>query len=170
MREAIGASYSPSGRYRHDQERGGFGTYVASIRTDAALVDKVRQAVREAAQGLAKGDVPPGTAARLRAPVLTAITKARDSNTYWQRIIEAEVLRGRPAARHAEAFAKALGSVTDADIAAEARAVFATRSAELAITGKAPATKPGGKSSKAAVSRKIPAGTTTEETAQGVAR
>lgn len=170
VREAIGASYSPSGRYRHDQERGGFGTYVASIRTDAALVDKVRRAVREAAQGLAKGEVPPGTAARLRAPVLNAITKARDSNTYWQRIIEAEVLRGRPAARHAEAFAKALGTVTDADIAAEARAVFATRSAELAITGKAPATKPGGKPSKAAVSRKIPAGTTTEETAQGVAR
>lgn len=133
VREELGAAYSPSARYRHDTALGGFGMFQLSVRTESALLDTVRAATRGVAAELGRAGVAPGTAARLRAPMLAEWSKARAQNRYWQRQLELETRRDRPYLAWAAAYADTLRQITDEDLSREARAVFAQPLAEVAV-------------------------------------
>lgn len=136
VRERLGAAYAPRGMYRHDTEFGGFGMYTATARTDAAAIEAVRDAVRRVASRLARGDVPKGTANRLRGPILTALSTAATSNQHWNGLLTQEARTGRPHLAWSEGFPALLRTVTDADLAREAARAFGTPGAELTVIGE----------------------------------
>ncbi|MCR6631887.1 MAG: insulinase family protein [Magnetospirillum sp.] len=140
VREELGAAYSPSARYRHDVTLGGFGMFQMSVKTENALLDAVRAAARRVAADLARDGVAPGTAERLRAPMVAEWTKARALNRYWQRQVELESLRRLPYLAWAAEQADNLRRVSDEDLSREARAVFAQPLAEIAVVAEAAGT------------------------------
>jgi zinc protease len=157
VRERLGAAYAPRGMYRHDTEFGGFGMYTATARTDAATIGTVREAVRRVADRLARGDVPKGTANRLRGPILTALSTAATSNQHWNGLLTQEARTGRPHLAWSEGFPALLRAVTDADLAREAARAFGTPGADLAVIGE-----------PAAVTASVPSLSATSTTAPGV--
>lgn len=135
VREEMGASYSPSVRYRYDPTLRGYGFYVATIKTDRALVERVRTAATEVVRSLSTAPLPPGTADRLRATAITAAETQRQRNRYWQHVLAQEALRGQPFAAWSAQQTDALRTVSDADLE-EAATALATAPAEIVIAEK----------------------------------
>lgn len=135
VREEMGASYSPSVRYRYDPTSGGYGFYAATIKTDRAFVEPVKTAAVEVARTLAAAPLPPGTADRVRSTAITAAETQRQRNRYWQHVLEQEVLRGEPFAEWNARQIDALRAVSDADLEAAA-AALAARPAEIVVAEK----------------------------------
>lgn len=122
VREEMGASYSPTARYRHDPTLDGYGFYLMSITTDRAHLEQVRAAAKAVARDLA-APLPPGTVETVRATALSASQAARQQNRYWQRLLEQESLRGQPVSDWSALQTAALRDVTDSDLEAAARAL-----------------------------------------------
>lgn len=133
LREDLGATYSPSARYRHDAAFGGFGMVVMAVKTEPALLDEVRAAARAAAASLANEGIAAGTAARLRAPMLAAWKNARRRNEMWSGLLELETLRGLPYAQWNADLPGLLNGLTDDDLAREAKAIFSQPAAEITV-------------------------------------
>lgn len=123
VREEMGASYSPTARYRSDATLGGYGFYLMTITTDRAHLDQVRAAAKAVANTLAAAALPPGTAEKARATALSGGDAARQQNRYWLRLIEQECLRGKPVSDWSAAQTAALRAATDDDLEAAAKAL-----------------------------------------------
>lgn len=135
VREEMGASYSPSVRYRYDPASGGYGFYAATIKAERTFIEPVKAAAAEVAQALSTGALPPGTADRIRATAITAAETQRQRNRYWQYLLEQEVLRGAPVADWSARQIQALRGVTETDIQAAATALAAAP-AEIVVAEK----------------------------------
>lgn len=135
VREGMGASYSPSVRYRYDPTSGGYGFYVATIKTQRTFVEQVRAAAAEVARTLAASTLLPGTADRVRATAITAAETQRQRNRYWQHLLEQEALRGEPFVEWSARQIEALRAVSEADLQAAA-AALATVPAEIVVAEK----------------------------------
>ena len=132
VREEMGASYSPSVRYRYDPRSDGYGFYAATIKTDRAFVEPVKAAAADVARTLSAATLPPGTADRVRAIAITAAETQRQRNRYWQHVLEQEALRGEAFAEWSARQIEALRTVGDADLEAAA-AALAGRPAEIVV-------------------------------------
>ncbi|MDR2726809.1 MAG: insulinase family protein, partial [Deltaproteobacteria bacterium] len=125
LRQKLGITYSPWADYQVAEVGTGFAMYRAMISTDVAQCEAARKALDEVMADLARNGVNADQLERIRPPLLTGWKTARGTNSYWLSLLLREYLTGQPHADWNDAIPELIGSVTKADLDAEAAAAFA---------------------------------------------
>lgn len=138
VREKLGASYSPSARYRVG-DLTGYGLYIIKIGTQPDKVSILREAVDKTVAGLTEGNITPEELNKMRKPMLTGLKRMLDSNSTWMNLLNRTARRDLPYFAWMAQTSDVLESITAEDLNREAAEAFTTNKRAVLVVTESPA-------------------------------
>jgi zinc protease len=140
VREELGATYSPSMRYRLNDDNG-HGDYFIRIATQPEQLPRLKAAVQKVLETLRTNGVSLEEINRQRRPMIAQWQRARKQNGVYMQLLDARARRDRPYLEWAAKRADLLNAITVEDINRETHLAFDTTNMALLVATENPENK-----------------------------